>query len=231
MAQELKHILEYCSHDVVDCLLEKDPETYLRYRELYDQARNYGASIAFRVMDSRDLSGDLAEFALTLGIKKIYFFGNNGNVNSGGVHANLAEYDERKSRIGLNLGLIHYLQPLLYTYYGISTGLFKNIALAHELFHHLETRYYTRTDLFLRDKFFKKRGPFKTSVFCEGLEKPKGCPVKPVKGLREFAASGFAETILNLPFPARIIDIFRLYEDRGAENIDLRLRRVLKAIS
>jgi hypothetical protein len=213
MAQELKYILEYCSHDVVDCLLERDPETYLRYRELYEQARNYGTSIAFRAMDNHDFSGDFEEFAMTLGIKKIYSFGNNGDGNSGGVHANLAEYDERKSRIGVNLGLIHYLQPLLYGYYGISTELFKNIALAHELFHHLETRYYTRTDLFLKDKFFK-----------EGR-------VKPMKRLREFAASGFAETILNLPFPARIIDIFRLCEDQGAENICRRLRRVLKAIS
>jgi hypothetical protein len=216
MAQELKYILEYCSHDVVDCLLERDTETYLRYRELYGQARNYGVSVAFRIMDSHDLSGDFSEFAMTLGVKEIYFFGERGGGNGGGVHANLAEYDEKNSRIGINLGLLHCLQPLLYAYYGIGVKSFKNIVLAHELFHHLEQRCYTRTDLFLRDKFFK--------------EKTGERRVRPMKRLREFAASGFAETILNLPFPARIIDIFRLCEDRGEEDVCRRVRCVLQAI-
>jgi hypothetical protein len=225
MAQEMKLILEYCSRNVIDCLLEKDPETYRKYRELREQAGNYGRSIALRVMDTyREISGtqpvfaeipgkvseNLFEFTGTLGIKKIYFWGTGGKEN--GIYANLAEYDEKKSCIGINLGLIHSLQPLLYTYYGVSTELLKKIVLAHELFHHLEQRYYTETDIFLRDKFLR-----------EGAKKDKA-PVKPVKRLREFAAAAFAEKILDLPFPAGIIDVFRLCKERGEENILRRIR-------
>ncbi|MDR2068540.1 MAG: hypothetical protein LBP71_01555 [Spirochaetaceae bacterium] len=232
MAQETKLIPEYCSRDVVDCFLEKDPETYRKYRDLYEQARNYGRSIAFRVMDKdRELPGtppefsevpgkaseDLFAFAKTLGIKKIYFWGTDGTGN--GVYANLAEYDETKSSIGINLGLIHSLQPLLYTYYGVSTELFKKIVLAHELFHHLEQRYYTETDVFLRDRLSR-----------EGLKKGKA-PIKPVKRLREFAAAAFAETLLDLPFPAQVIDILRLCKERGEAAILRRVRRIAKMLT
>jgi hypothetical protein len=231
MAQEMKLIAGYCSRDVVDCFLEKDPETYRKYRELYEGARNYGRSVAFRVMDNyREISGtrpefsetpgkvseDFFEFAKTLGIRKIYFWGTEGKRN--GVYANLAEYDEKENGIGINLGLIHYVEPLLYVCYGISTELLKKIVLAHELFHHLEQQYYTKTDIFLGEK-----------PLPAGTKKDKA-PVKPVKRLREFAAAAFAETMLNLPFPARIIDIFRLCKERGAENVLRRIRCIAEIL-
>ncbi|MDR2103927.1 MAG: hypothetical protein LBP42_07490 [Treponema sp.] len=227
MAQEIKQITEYCSRDVVDCFLERDPETYRKYRELYEQAGDYGRTVALRVMDNyREITGvqpdfsktpgkdgeDFFEFARTLGIKKIYFWGTDGKGN--GIYANLAEYDEKKSSIGINLGLIRDLQPLLYTCCGVSGELLKKIALAHELFHHLEEQYYTETGMFLEEKSSQ-----------ENSEEGKAA-VQPVRRLRELAAAAFAETILNLPFPARIIDILRLCRERGAEKVLERIRSI-----
>jgi hypothetical protein len=135
------------------------------------------------VRDHYRVSGDYFLLAKNLGVRAVRYF--EKALRAGG---NFAEYDPFKRVVGLNRRAIAELLPALTRYYRMDRSFFVNLLLTHELFHHLEERFFTRTDRYVAAQ----------------------CAAPPKKSLRETAAFSFTEQLLS--FPAEIIALIYLLE-------------------
>jgi hypothetical protein len=191
----IRYILEFCDNETIRRLTPfagKPPDG-----DEIECAEEYGELVASYVRENYRLSGDSELLARTLGVREIYRF-------NAGIwrYGRFAEYDAKRAAIGLNSAAVELL-PLVGRYYTISEKFLFDIFLTHELFHHLEEHFFTRTDEYVSKKLSKAKK----------------------YSLRDLAAFSFAERMLS--FPVRVVDLLYLCQKYGQEKIYGIMRDVL----